>query len=69
MPHHFTKNTISASFWCNKCGKETEHRVDNGRRGPCIPCMEATPPGKRKQAKIEQASLFTDAMVRDKRGD
>lgn len=69
MPHHFTKNTVSASFWCNKCGKETLHRIDGNRRGPCYTCMEAVPHGQRKQAQVEQASLFTDALVRDKRGD
>jgi len=39
MPEHFTKNTIEASFWCSKCGKATMHRVDDGRRGPCLFCM------------------------------
>jgi hypothetical protein len=71
MPEHYTKNTVSASFWCNKCGKETSHRVDGNRRGPCIPCMERVPQGKSKQAKVEQeqGSLFSDALTRDKRGD
>lgn len=39
MPEHFTKNTVEASFWCNKCHKATVHRIDNGRRGPCKVCM------------------------------
>lgn len=39
MPHHFTKNTIEASFFCAKCMKDTPHRIDNGRRGPCLTCM------------------------------
>lgn len=69
MPEHFTKLTVSATYWCHKCGKATEHRVDKGRRGPCIPCMNAVPTGERKPAQIEQASLFNDALVRDKRGD
>lgn len=38
MPHHFTKNTVEASFWCAKCYKDTMHRVDGGRRGPCLVC-------------------------------
>lgn len=69
MPEHFTKNTVSATFWCLKCGKATMHRVDGGRRGPCMVCMESTPHGARKPAQIEQASLFNDALVRDRRGD
>jgi hypothetical protein len=40
MAEHFTKSTVSASFWCAKCRKATLHRVDNGRRGPCFDCME-----------------------------
>jgi ribosomal protein L37AE/L43A len=40
MPEHFTKNTISATYWCAKCNKATLHHVDSGRRGPCYTCME-----------------------------
>jgi hypothetical protein len=40
MPEHYTKNTVSATYWCAKCGKPTLHRVDGGRRGPCLPCLE-----------------------------
>ena len=39
MPEHYTKNTLECTAWCNKCEKMTQHRVDTGRRGPCIPCM------------------------------
>jgi hypothetical protein len=41
MPEHFTRNTVEASFWCAKCGGPTPHRVDSGRRGPCLLCLEA----------------------------
>lgn len=40
MTEHFTKNTISAEFWCNKCQKYTQHRIDDGRKGPCLVCIE-----------------------------
>lgn len=40
MPHHFTKNTVSASAWCLKCNKQTMHRIDTGRIGPCLVCIE-----------------------------
>ncbi len=40
MPEHYTKSTVSATFWCRKCGKPTLHRVDHGRRGPCYGCMQ-----------------------------
>lgn len=39
MAEHYTKNTVTASVWCNRCGRMTTHRVDEGRRGPCMECM------------------------------
>jgi hypothetical protein len=36
MPEHYTRNTETATAWCAKCQRFTEHRVDGGRRGPCI---------------------------------
>lgn len=40
MPEHYSKNTVSATVWCAPCGKPTPHRIDNGRRGPCLVCLE-----------------------------
>ena len=39
MTEHFTRNTVSAEFFCSKCGKSTQHRIDGGRKGPCLVCM------------------------------
>jgi len=46
MTEHFSRNTISAEFWCGKCGKRTQHRIDfvdefkkSGRKGPCLDCI------------------------------
>jgi ribosomal protein L44E len=39
MPHHYTSNTVSVSVWCQVCRKETMHRVDDKRRGPCLECL------------------------------
>ena len=36
MPEHYTRNTESVTAWCNVCRRETQHRVDGGRRGPCL---------------------------------
>ena len=33
---HETRNTIHLTAYRNKCRRETRHRVDNGRRGPCL---------------------------------
>jgi hypothetical protein len=41
MPHHFPKNTVEASIWCNTCNRVTPWRVLNGKRGYCIPCYDA----------------------------
>ena len=40
MTQHFTRNTVSASHWCGKCQKQTQHRIDGVRLGPCLPCCE-----------------------------
>jgi ribosomal protein L44E len=36
MPEHYPKNTVSVTVWCKVCRRVTEHRVDGGRRGPCL---------------------------------
>lgn len=36
MSEHFPKSTETATGWCKKCQRNTEHRVDGGRLGPCI---------------------------------
>lgn len=36
---HFTRNTVSATAWCPKCGTRTPHRVDDRRLGPCLDCI------------------------------
>jgi hypothetical protein len=42
MAHHSTKNTVSRAKWCNKCGRQTQHAVSDGRVGHCL---EHTPDG------------------------
>ena len=43
MTQHFSRNTVSASFWCGKCQRFTQHRIDrdgkSGRKGPCLGCI------------------------------
>jgi hypothetical protein len=39
MTEHFTRNTVSAAFHCAKCGKPTQHRIDDCRKGPCLECI------------------------------
>lgn len=39
MTQHFTRNTVSAEFWCAKCQRFTQHRIDDCRKGPCLGCI------------------------------
>lgn len=39
MSEHFSRSTVSASFYCPKCGKSTQHRIDDRRKGPCLECI------------------------------
>jgi hypothetical protein len=42
VAEHYTKNTVSATAWCKKCGGFKSHRIDGGRVGPCLTCVAAT---------------------------
>lgn len=57
MPEHFTKNTLECTAWCAKCQRNTQHRVDGGRRGPCIdpkhPVQKESAKQKRRREKGE----------------
>jgi ribosomal protein L44E len=39
MTQHYTLRTVSAAHYCGKCGKTTQHRIDKGRKGPCLSCI------------------------------
>ena len=56
MSQHFTRNTVSAAFLCSKCGKETQHRIDEKRKGPCLVCLER--PLQRVKPAAQQVGLF-----------
>ena len=43
MTEHYTRNTVQISAWCAKCRRETMHRVDSGRKGPCLECLLPVP--------------------------
>lgn len=50
MAQHFTRNTVAAQAWCAKCNKQTMHRVDDRRIGPCLECMAELERQHQKQA-------------------
>ena len=56
MSQHFTRNTVSAAFLCSKCGKETQHRIDAKRKGPCLSCLER--PLLKVKPAAQQIGLF-----------
>jgi hypothetical protein len=39
MAEHYPRNTVSVPAPCKKCGKITQHRVDDRRLGPCLTCI------------------------------
>jgi ribosomal protein L44E len=61
MPQHYTRDTIEVSVWCNVCRKETMHRVDDRRRGPCLQCLkklEQEAANRPKPPVAQQGKLF-----------
>jgi hypothetical protein len=61
MTQHFTRNTVSAALWCAKCKKETQHRIDGVRKGPCLECitrLESQHNQAPRVADEKQISLF-----------
>jgi len=59
MAQHFTRATVSAAFFCKRCNKETQHRIDGVRKGPCLECI-ARPIQKKEVAKYSQTNLFVE---------
>lgn len=59
MSQHYTRNTISAECYCTKCGRATQHRIDDRRKGPCLECIARLDlPKEPKTATVTQETLF-----------
>lgn len=58
MAEHYTRNTESATAWCNRCQRMTTHRVDGGRKGPCL--EHQTPVHEKK--KIEKIAAKQEGL-------
>jgi hypothetical protein len=61
MTEHYTRNTESATAWCNRCGRFTQHKVSDGRLAHCIDLEHPAPPAQtkaqiRRQAEAEKRS-------------
>jgi hypothetical protein len=40
MKQFFTKSTVEARCWCKVCQRKTMWRIDSGRPGACLVCVE-----------------------------
>ena len=58
MTEHFTRSTVSSAFYCSKCGKMTQHRIDSGRKGPCLACIARLQAQHDAAPKEKQGNLF-----------
>jgi hypothetical protein len=58
VTEHFTRNTVSATFYCRKCGKTTAHRIDGVRKGPCLECIARLDKQHAETPKEKQQELF-----------
>jgi hypothetical protein len=64
MSEHYTKNTLEVTAYCRKCQRNTQHRVDGGRLGPCLehdaPQFTKKQEAQRRQSEKErrQPNLF-----------
>lgn len=58
---HFTRNTVSASHWCGKCLKHTQHEVHGVKLGACMECiakLEVKHAEKKPDPPAKQENLF-----------
>lgn len=58
MSQHYTRNTVSVAAWCPKCKKNTQHRVDDRRIGPCLDCIDRVPEAAPAKFETTQEELF-----------
>jgi uncharacterized paraquat-inducible protein A len=67
MTEHFTRNTVSASLWCPKCQKFTQHSIDHGkegggRKGVCQECVAKLEANRELELRrVKQANLFGES--------
>lgn len=57
MTEHYSRNTHAAQLWCAKCRRFTMHRIDHGRRGPCLDCIAQLDTTHRQRTPPPQLTL------------
>jgi ribosomal protein L44E len=61
MSEHYTLLTVSASAWCAKCQKKTQHRIESRRKGPCLDCIARLEKQREEKRGLEkQTELFAN---------
>lgn len=58
MSEHFTRNTTAIMKYCNRCGKNTMHKVSGKKLGLCMENHMAQPDKKPAVCTEKQESLF-----------
>ena len=61
MGEHYPRSTETATAWCLKCKRFTVHRVDGGRKGPCIDPLHPQPKPPADKTKIPKSGDLFDA--------
>jgi len=62
MTQHFTRTTVSADFHCSKCKRVTQHRIDDGRKGPCLECIARLDELYKRHKEFEQSLPQQDVI-------
>lgn len=55
MAEHYTRNTERVTAYCLKCRRFTEHRVDQGRKGPCLDPFHPQPKPRVDKSKLPKS--------------
>jgi hypothetical protein len=58
MTQHYTKQTVSASAMCKRCGKHTQHLVQGGLVGACTICLARPQPPTPPASAAAERGLF-----------
>lgn len=61
MGHHYTRSTVEAQEYCNRCNKQTMHQVFDRRLANCLECMKRNNDSIKNNVKApedKQESLF-----------
>lgn len=64
MSQHYTRSTVSVLAWCNTCRRNTLHRVDDRRLGPCMeshregPSQKQLQEAEKREEQRQQPGLF-----------